>query len=217
MTDIKCEVKKSQLPGNQDGIYATRDIKKGENIVQYMGKIYKKRNTHRYNKTNDSNIVFFDGSILECFPDCLASKARDCAIIPDEPMNLNKVFASSEPLFKSFKDLPPNSSICLDDDNYKAYLRANRNIKKGDEIFVHNNFYYWLQKCRDDSYVILEDFRNFFERDCMKKYLKTFYPECVETRVDFDGKSPPVGTLLFSDNSGMRINFDFVNEVRSPY
>jgi hypothetical protein len=124
------KVKKSLIPGAGKGLFTTKAIKKGEQIIEYLGEIiewneYKKR----VDKDQDGYLFFINRKCcIDAFntPQHIARYANDAA-------GLTRV-----------KGLTNNSEYVITDKT-KCFVVAKKNINAGDEILVSYSKDYW--KC----------------------------------------------------------------------
>lgn len=144
--EIMIEIKVSSFIKDKlnKGMFATRDIKKGENICVYFGDIidenelYDKYNTNpkimKYIRKGNGFLV--DASIID--------KIDNLKLLGGYVNDISK------PKSKLKKDLlfyDKTKFICnvevVETNDFPIY-RARKNIKKGSELFVHYGIHYWL-------------------------------------------------------------------------
>jgi SET domain-containing protein len=131
-------VKKSQIPGAGKGLFAKRDFKKGERILEYLGEIITDAECDRRAEEHDQYGYIFYISKKKCVdayhtPEHLARYANDAK-------GLTKV-----------KGL--NNNCCYSIYKQSGWIKAEKNIKVGEEIFVSYGAEYW----RDIRYNIKLD------------------------------------------------------------
>ena len=136
----KVRIDKSTIEGYDKGLFATVDIKKGDIIAEFKGKIC----APDEKETNPSNIFFNDNSILVCHDTDPASCANDCINFAPKMRDLLPALNSDEPFYRKHKGTTLNATIKIDDYLHRAFLIAGVDITKGDEIFRHYGFQYWL-------------------------------------------------------------------------
>lgn len=140
------EIKKSNYIKDKynKGIFATRDIKKGENICVYFGNIIDEDDLYEIYKKKPEIMKYIrkgNGFLVD-------------ASIVDKLDNLKLmggyVNDISKPKSKKKNDLiyyDKTKMICnievVETDDFPIY-RARKDIKKGSELFVHYGIGYWL-------------------------------------------------------------------------
>jgi len=197
--------KESNIPGIGYGLFAGEDIRKGSLIAEFVGK--KVHNT----KVTDhwSSVYFPSKNCIQCDKTNLASYANDIILFPTEKRDLIKIVESKEPFYQSYNNQSPNSSIYQNDDLERAWLKAERDIKKDDEIFVHYGIQFWLR--REASHVeepwpIPADL---FETESFLKYVNTFYPELPIIEHGYVGDNKYI-SLTSPDGSGIIFDMDMI-------
>jgi SET domain-containing protein len=124
------KVKKSMIPGAGKGLFTSKAIKKGEQIIEYLGEIIEwKEYKKRVDKDEDGYLFFINRKrCIDSFntPQHIARYANDAA-------GLTRV-----------KGLTNNSEYVITD-KIRCFLVAKRNIEAGEEIFVSYSKDYW--KC----------------------------------------------------------------------
>jgi SET domain-containing protein len=144
--EFKLVVKKSQLPKSGKGLFTKEDIKKGDFIVEYKGEIITdKEATRRAEKDDIYGYMFFINKNL-CIdayhtPQHLARYANDA-------MGLARV--------EGFKNNAEYEIV-----GKKCFIKATKNIKSGEEIFVSYGKEYWK--------VIKDNLKVDEERKALKK------------------------------------------------
>ncbi len=131
-------VKKSQIPGAGKGLFAKRDFKKGERILEYLGEIITDAECDRRAEEHDQYGYIFYINKKKCVdayhtPEHLARYANDAK-------GLTKI-----------KGL--NNNCCYSIYKQSGWIKAEKNIKVGEEIFVSYGAEYW----RDIRYNIKLD------------------------------------------------------------
>ena len=123
----KLKVKKSQLPSAGKGLYTLEDIKKGENIVEYLGEIVPWKVCAQRAKEDKGGYVLFvnNNHCIDAYftKDAIARYANDAR-------GLSRV-----------EGLKNNCRYELE--KKRGYIVARRNIKAGEEIFVDYGKDYW--------------------------------------------------------------------------
>ena len=145
-------VKKSTIPNSGKGLFTKRDVKKGERIVEYLGEIITEAELDRRAEKDIYGYAFFI-SKKKCVdayytPNELARYANDAKGITRIPgVNNNCVYE----IWKN-----------------RGWIKAEKNIKAGDEIFVSYGHEYW----RDIKYNIKLDEERAAEKAAAKKVKK---------------------------------------------
>jgi SET domain-containing protein len=150
-------VKKSTIPGAGKGLFITRDVKKGERIVEYLGEIITEAELDRRAEKDIYGYAFYI-SKKKCIdayyvPDAIARFANDAKGITRVPgLNNN----CSYEVWKN-----------------RGWIKAEKNIKAGSELLVSYGAEYW----KDIKYNIkLEE-----ERQAEKKAAKKSKPTTKKT------------------------------------
>lgn len=111
-------VKKSSIPGAGKGLFAERDFKKGENIVQYNGEIL---TVDQYDKRYGDDAMGAYGITLD--ENRVIDAAKTSAGVARYACD-----------FHGSKAKGPNAEYVSDDE--EVWIVAIKNIKKGEEIFT---------------------------------------------------------------------------------
>lgn len=141
-------VKKSSLPDAGKGLFTKRDIKKGERFIEYLGEVVTEAELDRRAEKDIFGYAFYISKkkCIDAFytPNELARYANDAR-------GLNKI-----------KGVKNNACYVV----YKnsGWIKAEKNIKAGKEIFVSYGAEYW----KDIRYNIKLD----KERAALKKKAK---------------------------------------------
>lgn len=120
-------VKKSTLPKAGKGLFTKRDIKKGERIVEYLGEIITEAELDRRAENDIYGYAFYI-SKKKCIdayytPEALARYANDAkGIVRIEGIKNN---------------------CCYEIWKNRGWIKAEKNIKAGEEIFVSYGAEYW--------------------------------------------------------------------------
>ncbi len=130
--DLK--IKKSTLPNAGKGLYTERDIKKGERFIEYLGEIITDKECEKRAEKDKYGYAFSINKkkVIDAFntPEALARYANDAR-------GLVKI-----------KGLSNNASYEVWKN--RGWIKAEKNIKAGSEIFVSYGAEYW----RDIRYNI---------------------------------------------------------------
>lgn len=120
-------VKKSTIPNAGKGLFTKRDVKKGERIVEYLGEVITEAELDRRAENDIYGYAFYI-SKRKCIdayytPEALARYANDAR-------GLNRI-----------KGISNNCSYEIWKN--RGWIRAEKNIKAGDELFVSYGNEYW--------------------------------------------------------------------------
>jgi SET domain-containing protein len=141
-------VKKSSLPDAGKGLFTKRDIKKGERFIEYLGEVVTEAELDRRAEKDIFGYAFYISKkkCIDAFytPNELARYANDAR-------GLNKIKGV-------------NNNACYVVYRNSGWIKAEKNIKAGEEIFVSYGAEYW----RDIRYNIKLD----KERAALKKKAK---------------------------------------------
>lgn len=118
-------LKKSQLPNAGQGLFTKKAIKKGENIIEYKGRIQTWKEAVKENR--DNPYLFYINS--------------KTVINPIKSKKLLAHFANDANGTVKIKGLKNNADYELE--GSRCFIVATRNIKKGEEIFVDYGKAYW--------------------------------------------------------------------------
>jgi hypothetical protein len=121
------KVKKSQLPNAGKGLFTTTPIKKGTQIIEYLGEIIDWKEYERRVERDEDGYLFFVNKkhCIDAFntPEHIARYANDAA-------GLSRV--------KGLK----NNSVYETEGN-RCFIVSTRDIASGEEIFVNYTKDYW--------------------------------------------------------------------------
>lgn len=116
---------------------------------------------------------------------------------------------NDEQLYHSYNNLPPNVEIYQNNKLLRAWLRATRDIKKDEEIFVHYGLPFWIKKesrLKESEKELDEYDGNFIvpseilKSESFKKYVTTFYPTVIDIEKDNSGIIFGLDMLIDNDN-----------------
>ena len=128
------KVRKSKIPGAGKGLYTLKDIKKGERVVEYLGEIITDAECDKRAEKDEYGYIFYisKNKCIDAFnmPEVKARYANDAN-------GLTKV-----------KGVRNNCSYEVW--KRSGWIKAEKNIKAGDEILVSYGAEYW----RDIRYNI---------------------------------------------------------------
>lgn len=204
----------SNIPDIGYGLFAGEDIKKGALITEFIGK----KTILSKVTDNWSTLSFYDDKCIQCDKSNLASYANDCIILPKNKRNLLKIMKSEEQLYNSYDNLPPNAEIYQNDTLLRAWLKASRNIKKDEEIFVHYGLPFWIktEAALRESESELDEYDGKFvvpseilKSESFKKYVNAFYPDITKITIkNTDGVD--IALLETVDKGGLLFSMDML-------
>lgn len=121
------KVKVSQLPNAGKGLFTDKPIKKGEQVIEYLGEIIDWKEYEKRVKEDKDGYLFFINKkrCIDAYstPEHKARYANDAA-------GLNKT-----------KGLKNNANYQIEKD--RCFIVASRDIEAGEEIFVSYTKEYW--------------------------------------------------------------------------
>lgn len=118
------KVKKSQIPKSGKGLFTTVDIKKGQRIVEYKGRLYKWKDIKYQDATNGYLLYMTSQAVIDGRPSkSFGRYANDAAGISRVPGLKN----NAEYLYEG----------------KRCYIESKRKITAGEEIFVAYGREYW--------------------------------------------------------------------------
>jgi len=209
----RCYVKQSTIPNIGMGLFANCNIKKGETICSYTGKI-KNRNDANVGNVR-SNIYFDDGYRLLCHPDDPASFANDAIRFPTKKRDLFNILHGGDPFYIFHKNKQINAHIFIITHRHKALLIAENDIAQDEEVFVHYGFNYWfvqekknmiIELCNTSPRFVTTE--QLYKSKSFEKYTKLFY----DTKsIDFDNDER---TVILRSSNDTKITMPIV-DVRS--
>ena len=176
--------KQSNIPNAGFGLFAGEDIKTGALIAEFTGK--------KTAKPTDcwSVVYFFGDHHIQCGKDNLASYANDVIIFPTKRRDFVELVDSDKELYQSYNNQSPNAQIYQNDKLLRAWLKAERDIKKDEEIFVHYGLQFWFKtemalKEETDTHETRIGIPSYlFKSESFKKYVNKFYPNVIEIKLD---------------------------------
>ncbi len=131
------EVKTSKLPNSGKGLFTKRDIKKGERIVEYLGEVITEKELDKRAENDIYGYAFYISS----------KKCVDAYYTPKELAR----YANDAAGIGRVKGIRNNSIYEIWKN--RGWIKATRNIKAGEEIFVSYGAGYW----KDIKYNIALD------------------------------------------------------------
>ncbi len=147
-TEKKLAVKKSTLPGAGKGLFALEDIKKGELIIEYRGEIIEwKEYQERVEKDEDGYLFFVN--------------KKKCVDAYNTPEHVAR-YANDASGLSKVKGLNNNSKYAIV--KTVPYIKAEKNIKAGSEIFVDYTKEYWECVKYNIKNGLTKKFKNFKEK-----------------------------------------------------
>lgn len=120
-------VKKSQLPNAGKGLYTTTAIKKGEKVIEYKGEIIDWKEYEKRVAEDKDGYLFFINK-------------KNCIDAYNTPQHKAR-YANDAAGLSKVKGLKNNCAYEIEDN--KCYIVAQRDIEKGEEIFVNYTKEYW--------------------------------------------------------------------------
>ena len=143
------EVRKSQIPGAGKGLFTLKDIKKGERIVEYLGEIINDAECDKRAEKDQYGYIFYISK----------NKCIDAYNMPE----VKARYANDAKGLTKIKGV--NNNCSYEVWKRSGWIKAEKNIKAGEEILVSYGAEYW----RDIRYNIkLEE-----EKKAEAKKLKT--------------------------------------------
>ena len=121
------KVKKSQIPNSGKGLFTTIDIKKGERIVEYKGRLYKWKDIKYQDHTNGYLLYMTSQAVID------ARKSKSFGRYANDAAGLSRV-----------SGLKNNAEYLYE--GKRCYIESKRAIKAGDEIFVAYGREYWSDR-----------------------------------------------------------------------
>ena len=120
-------VKKSQIPGAGKGLYTKRDFKKGDRLIEYTGEIITEKELDARAEKDIFGYAFYisKNKCIDAYymPEVLARYANDA-----------KGLTRVEGL---------KNNCCYEVWKNRGWIKAEKNIKAGDEILVSYGTEYW--------------------------------------------------------------------------
>ena len=212
----KAYSKDSNIKEFGKGLFAQDSISKGSVIAEFIGKL---RYPREKLSSSRSNIYFHDEYVLECPTDDLASFANDAINFTKKRRQLIKSLKSDEPFYTKHKNTKVNSHIKIKNTSHRAFLIADCDIKKDEEIFCHYGFSYWYQTEMKMGFLQEDEIDkngfpdNIYEYPAFLAYVKEFYPDYVSHQVK-PFRSDNDVILYFSDDTHLIITFEsFSNKI----
>ena len=184
-TNKKVYKKQSNIPNAGLGLFAGEDIKADSLIAEFIGKKTTKAKITDY----WSVVYFYDDKHIQCGPDNLASYANDIIILPSYKRNFVELIDNNKNLYESFNNQGPNAHIYQNDNLIRAWLKADKDIKKDEEIFIHYGLSFWFKKEMALSKSIENETSSYVENgipsylftsNSFKNYVNKFYPNVIE-------------------------------------
>lgn len=120
-------VKKSQLPGAGKGLFTKKEIKKGERFIEYLGEIITEKELEKRAEQDKYGYGFYINK-------------KKCIDAYNTPEAIAR-YANDAKGFSRIKGLRNN--CCYDVWKQRGWIKAERNIKAGEEIFVDYGNEYW--------------------------------------------------------------------------
>jgi SET domain-containing protein len=124
------KVKKSQIPNSGKGLFTTVDIKKGDRIVEYKGRLYKWKDIKYQDHTNGYLLYMTSQAVID------ARKSKTFGRYANDAAGLSRVEGlknNAEYLYKG----------------KRCYIESKRTINAGEEIFVAYGRAYWSDRRKE--------------------------------------------------------------------
>lgn len=118
-------VKDSQIPNAGKGLYTTVDIKKGERIIEYKGKVTSWKDADHMGGDNPFIFYVNDDHVIDG-----SKNKKSYAKYANDARGLTRI-----------KGLKNNSEF--EEDDVRVYIIATKNIAAGEEVFVDYGPDYW--------------------------------------------------------------------------
>ncbi|MFL5762856.1 MAG: SET domain-containing protein [Bacteroidia bacterium] len=120
-------VKRSTLPGAGKGLFAKREIKKGERFIEYLGEVITEGELNRRANRNVYGYSFYINRY----------RVIDAYYTPKELAR----YANDAHGLRRKKGIKNNCSYVIY--NHRCWIMAERTLKPGEEIFVSYGASYW--------------------------------------------------------------------------
>lgn len=120
-------VKKSQIPKSGKGLFTTCDIKKGQRIVEYKGRLHKWKDIKYQDATNGYLLYMTSQAVIDGRP------SRSFGRYANDAAGLSRV-----------NGLKNNAEYLYE--GKRCYIEAKRFIAAGEEIFVAYGREYWSDR-----------------------------------------------------------------------
>jgi SET domain-containing protein len=124
------KVKKSQIPNSGKGLFTTVDIKKGERIVEYKGRLHKWKDIKHQDHTNGYLLYMTSQAVIDGRP------ARSFGRYANDAAGLSRVAG-----------LKNNAEYLYQ--GKRCFIESKRTIKAGEEIFVAYGREYWSDRRKE--------------------------------------------------------------------
>jgi uncharacterized protein len=121
------EVKKSKIPGSGKGLFTKIDFKKGARIIEYLGEIITEKELDERAEKDIYGYAFYVSK----------KKCIDAYYTPNELAR----FANDAKGITRVKGI--NNNCCYEIYKNRGWIKAEKDIKAGDEIFVSYGAEYW--------------------------------------------------------------------------
>ncbi len=128
-------IKTSQLPNAGKGLFTTENVAKGTLLIEYLGDLYTWKQCQQRALDNKEGYVFFVNNSV-------------CIDAFDTPQHLAR-YANDAAGFGRTAGLKNNAVYEIV--KKQAYIKATRNLKAGEEIFVNYGKTYWTAIARNSK------------------------------------------------------------------
>ena len=175
-------IKKSSIPGAGMGVFASKNIKKDSIITEYKGKIYKNSNEQKLKNINKIELDEYTlnlGNGKSIIGDKNCRNVNSCAqlindrAILDNPQKL--IYENANKYIKSIENV--NCEFVTI--SGKTYAKAVKDIKKGEELFIHYGYNYWFRPKYKKSVTLSKLKNDKLKRDFIvhmdQKYMNSIF------------------------------------------
>lgn len=210
-------VKESMIPGIGKGLFAKREIKRGEVIAYFTGTV-KRLTDHA--KDQRSNIFLGNGLVLECDSDNEATFCNDLILFPREKRELASLIESDEPIYTKLPGSQISAELTTEQlpDGKYVFLKAVNDIEPDSEIFCHYGFGFWFVSEIKRGFLVnrekeaYEPLKNIHRLPSFMSYVSEFYPGYTRMETKFEPERIATSVkITFADGR------DFVMPMENYY
>ena len=136
-------VETSTLPKAGLGLFASKELSKGEYICEYYGSVTTAKHSENAVFNDEDKMVQLDEEYC-IISRAIASRANDIIAFSPTDYRTNKFkdFLSSKQ-FPLLSGKNHNARLSIES-KQKVFIKAKRDIRAGEEIFIDYGFNYWL-------------------------------------------------------------------------